>query len=187
MKSFVSIFLLLTGFCITDTSAQQLSQAEMEALSAEYAIKSFPMLKALYSIPNDAHFPEDIEKNIQWCEEHFAQRDFTTQRIKTETVPLLLAERKHEGAEKTVLIYLQLDGQPVAPSRWAQESPWKPALKQPTSEGGFEEIPWERISQYEDEWRIFVRAAADAKGPVGMFLASLDVIKDKGLSPNYNI
>ena len=159
----------------------------METLSAEYTIKSFPMLKALYSIPNDAHFPEDIEKNIQWCEEHFTQRDFTTQRINTETVPLLLAERIHEGAEKTVLIYLQLDGQPVDPSRWAQESPWKPALKQPTSDGGFEEIPWERIHEYQDEWRIFVRAAADAKGPVGMFLASLDVIKDKGLSPNYNI
>ncbi len=164
------------------TKAQNLDE-----LSAKYAKKSFPILRELLSIPNDAFYPEDIEKNVQWCEKAFGDRGFTTTRIQTRRMPLLLAERKHPGSEKTVLIYLQIDGQPVDSSRWDQASPWQPALKQPTAEGGWEEIEWKKIKKYEDDWRVFARAASDAKGPVAMFLAALDAMKSLKKQPNYDI
>ncbi|NRB62703.1 MAG: acetylornithine deacetylase, partial [Saprospiraceae bacterium] len=35
---------------------------------------SFEQLKELLAIPNDAHYPEDIARNVQWCEAHFSAR-----------------------------------------------------------------------------------------------------------------
>ncbi len=167
--------------------AQALRADQLSTLADAYARKSFPLLQELLSIPNDAFFPEDIEKNVQWCEQAFGTRGFKTTRIETPTVPLLLAERKHANAEKTVLIYLQIDGQPVDPSRWFQEDPFQPVLKAQNDRGEWEIIPWERIEDYDDEMRVFARAASDAKGPVAMFLAALDAARAEGITPNYNI
>ena len=159
---------------------------KLDALSRTHAQKSFPMLQELLSIPNDAFYPEHIEKNIVWCENAFNERRFLTQRLPTETVPLLLAERKHPQAKKTVLIYLQLDGQPVDSTRWFQESPYTPALKKKVAEE-WQEIPWDNIADYEDEWRVFARSSSDAKGPVAMFLTALDAIEAERIAPNFNI
>lgn len=145
------------------------------------------MLKALLSIPNDAFYPDDIEENVTWCESAFNKRGFTTSRINTETAPLLLAERRHKKAKKTVLIYLQIDGQPVDSTRWFQDSPYIPTLKKKNSNGEWEAIPWEKIANYEDDWRVFARSASDAKGPVSMFLAALDAAAEVKIRPNYNI
>jgi len=181
-KSLKAVLIILTLLVCQFSQAQ-----DLDKLADKYARKSFPILKEILSIPNDAFYPADIEKNVQWCEEKFGDRGFTTTRIETETVPLLLAERKHPGSEKTVLIYLQIDGQPVDSSRWFQASPWQPALKQPTANGDWEEIPWKSIKKYEDDWRVFARSASDAKGPVAMFLAALDALKSTKKEPNYNI
>ncbi|WP_343487884.1 M20/M25/M40 family metallo-hydrolase [Allomuricauda sp. d1] len=157
-----------------------------DAVLEQYTKASFPMLKELYSIPNDAFYLDDIEKNVQWCESSFSKRGFKTTRIVTKRAPLLLAERDY-GSKKTVLVYLQLDGQPVDSTRWFQEHPFKPALKKKNENGMWQEIPWESIENYEDDWRIFVRAASDAKGPVGMFLTALDITEAENITPNYNI
>ena len=163
------------------------SSKTLDELSSSYARKSFPMLKELLSIPNDAFYPEAIERNISWCEMAFGGRGFTTTRISTATVPLLLAERKHPKAKQTVLIYLQLDGQPVDSTRWFQASPYNPVLKKKEADGEWEEIPWEKIADYQDDWRVFARSASDAKGPVAMFLVALDATNSKKITPNYNI
>lgn len=169
------------------TEAQKLNQEKLQDLSAKYAKSSFPILKEILSIPNDAFYPEDIELNVKWCEKEFQQRNFTTTRIETSTVPLLLAERKVQKAKKTVLIYLQVDGQPVDTSRWFQENPYQPALKMQNDKGEWEEIPWGRIENYDDDWRVFARSTSDAKGPIAMFLAALDGTAEAKVSPNYNI
>lgn len=169
------------------TFAQKFDQAHLTTLSETYAKNSFKSLKELLSIPNDATYPTDIEKNIKWCEQAFNTRNFKTTRIETATVPLLLAERKSNKAKKTVLIYLQIDGQPVDTSRWFQESPYKPALKKQATNGNWEELPWSSIENYNDDWRIFARSASDAKGPAAMFLAALDAVADEKYEPNFNI
>lgn len=142
----------------------------------------------MLSLPNDAHFPQDIEKNVQWCEQAFAKRGFTTQRLNTPTVPLLLAERSVKNAPKTVLIYLQIDGQPVNPSQWQQESPWKPTLKEKDAAGNWNIIPYESLNEgFNPDWRIFARATSDAKGPAMAFLAALDAAQAIKVLPNYNM
>ncbi|MFM8758212.1 MAG: hypothetical protein ACKODS_01520, partial [Methylophilaceae bacterium] len=130
----------------------------------------------------------DIEKNVGWCENAFAKRGFTTKRLHTQTVPLLLAERNVKNAKKTVLSYLQIDRQPVDPSKWEQESPWKPTLKEKNAEGKWASIPFEKLqTELKRDWRIFVRSASDAKGPAMAFIASLDALAEIKREPNFNI
>lgn len=179
--------LLLFFISIASFSNLSAQNMDLDQISGQYAKRSFPILLELLSIPNDANYPQNIEKNVVWCEREFRKRDFGTTRIDTETVPLLLAERRHPGAEKTVLIYLQIDGQPVDGRFWNQSSPWEPTLKRKDANGDWETIPIQSITMYEDDWRIFARSASDAKGPVAMYLAALDAIKDQGINPNFNI
>ena len=184
MKKLLLLILLLPILA----QAQKITPEKLQSVSEKHAVQSFKHFYELLSLPNDAHFPEDIEKNVQWCEQAFSSRGFTTLRLKTETVPLLLAERKVKNAKKTVLIYLQIDGQPVNPSAWNQESPWKPTLKQKDSNGNWNAIAYEKLYEgYDREWRIFARATSDAKGPASAFLASLDALKELNVSPNFNI
>ncbi|MDT0607145.1 M20/M25/M40 family metallo-hydrolase [Croceitalea rosinachiae] len=168
-------------------NAQKLNQIQLDSLSKKYAKSSLPLLKELLSIPNDAFYAADIEKNIKWCESAFGKRGFTTTRIETETVPLLLAERNHKKATKTVLIYLQIDGQPVDSTRWFQKSAYTPALKKKNAKDDWEEVAWIDMKGFEDDWRVFARSASDAKGPVAMFLTALDATEELKISPNYNI
>jgi acetylornithine deacetylase/succinyl-diaminopimelate desuccinylase-like protein len=182
MKSLAYLLLLVS----TSLFAQK--EINTEQISEKNAIQSFKEFYEMLSIVNDAHFPADIEKNIQWCESAFAKRGLTTARLETPTVPLLLAERKVKKAKKTVLIYLQIDGQPVNPAQWDQESPWIPTLKEKDSEGVWKTIPYERLYEgYNPDWRIFARSTSDAKGPAMAFLASLDALKELKAEPNYNI
>lgn len=185
MKKF---FLLVCVLISVQLLAQKSKNSNLDKIAEQFAKKSFQEFYELHSLRNDAHFPNDIEKNVQWCENAFAKRGFTTQRLNTETVPLLLAERKVANAKKTVLIYLQIDGQPVDSAKWDQESPWKPTLKEKNTEGKWGALPFEKLQgELNRDWRIFVRSASDAKGPAMAYLASLDALKELKGEPNFNM
>ena len=180
-------FIILLAISVQG-SAQKISIEKLQSISEKHAVQSFKDFYDLLSLQNDAHFSDDIEKNVQWCEQAFTKRNFTTLRLKTETVPLLLAERKAKNATKTVLIYLQIDGQPVNPGAWNQESPWKPTLKAKDEHGNWNPIPYEKLYEgYDRDWRIFARATSDAKGPASAFIASLDALQELNASPNFNM
>jgi acetylornithine deacetylase/succinyl-diaminopimelate desuccinylase-like protein len=182
---------LVVALVLLLTASRAQKKPDLNAVAEKHAVASFKEFHALLSLPNDAHFPDDIEKNVQWCEAAFAKRGFTTKRLNTSTVPLLLAERnisKPTKATKTVLIYLQIDGQPVNPAQWNQESPWKPTLKEKDQKGNWQPLAYERLYEgYNPDWRIFARATSDAKGPAMAFLASLDALAELKQEPNYNI
>lgn len=178
--------LLILLFLVTNGGAQSEQNPDFLA----YAQQSLPRLKALLAIPNDAHYHDDIELNVQWCEREFGNRGFTTKRLNTPAVPLLLAEYESANPEaKTVLIYLQVDGQPVDPAHWFQESPYEAVLKKEAEQGGWEIIDWNKLmsSQPDPEWRIFARSTSDSKGAVNMFLTAIDMINEEGFRPNYHM
>jgi len=177
---------LLVSFLLASLGFSQ-SSKDLEMWAENATNKSFDMFYEILSIPNDANNLDDIELNVKWCEKNFAEKGFVTKRISTPKAPLLLAEKTFPKAKETVLIYLQIDGQPVDNSRWFQESPYIPVLKRQNSQGVWEIIDWNEIKNYKDDWRIFARSTSDAKGPVVMFLNAMDVLKEKELSPNFNI
>jgi len=184
MKKVLLLSITLLSFVVYGQK-KNINEAE---LIRKHAVASFRDLFDLLSIPNDAHFPADIEKNIQWCEQAFSKRGFTTTRLETSTVPLLLAELKVKKPVKTVLIYLQIDGQPVDSSKWFQPSPWTPTLKEKDDQGNWKIIDFQQLySMINPDWRIYARSASDAKGPAIAFLGSLDAMKEARFEPNYNI
>nr|WP_298926385.1 M20/M25/M40 family metallo-hydrolase [uncultured Allomuricauda sp.] len=185
MKSFLRhLLILLIPITIF---GQRYDQEKLEELAEKYTKQSFTELIDILSIPNDAIFPESLEANIQWCEKAFGNRNFKTTRIPTAVAPLLLAERKGKKGKKTVLVYLQIDGQPVDTTRWFQKSPYIPVFKEKEASGNWKTLENYDLNNYQDDWRIFARSASDAKGPVAMFLAALDAISEKNFEPNYNI
>lgn len=179
---------LLSLLMMGDLVAQNGNSSSLDELSLKFAKESWDTFYELLSLPNDAHFPDDIEKNIQWCEKAFLNRGFSTQRILTPELPLLFAERKHPGANKTLLVYLQLDGQPVHPASWFQDDPFQPVLKEKDTSGQWQIIPWSKLeTEYNPDWRIFARSASDAKGPALAFLKALDVMEHLNKQPNFNV
>lgn len=186
VKNKLSIAFLI---CVCFSSFSQVSKnLDLDALSLKYAKSSFAELHEFFSLPNDAYQPEQIEPNVKWCETAFAKRGFKTQRLETETVPLLLATKNHPKAKKTVLIYLQVDGQPVDTTKWHQPNPYVPALKQQDAEGVWNIIDWNNLKgDINRDWRIFSRSASDARGPDMMFLKAMDIINDLKVQPNFNI
>ena len=172
--------------------ASSISYGQTEGKFVDAGLKSIPLLKECLSIPNDAHFLDDIEKNVVWSESEFQKRGFQTKRLETEEAPLLLAEKRAKKTTqktRTVLIYLQVDGQPVDPSFWFQEDPYKAVLKERTEDGDWKIVPWDRLEDQEldHELRIFARSTADSKGAVVMFLTALDMLQDENLSPDFHM
>ena len=182
MKKF---YLLLT---IISTIGYSLS-AQSEDISSERLYSSLGELYDLLSLPNDAHFPEQVATNLAFMEEAFTKRNFSVRTLETATSPLLLATRNYPGNTHTALIYLQVDGQPVDPSFWNQEDPFIPTLKKSVSGlKAYEALPWESLKgEIDPEWRIFARSTADSKGAIVMFLTALDILEEKGETPVCNL
>ncbi len=181
----VALILLLSAF---SSFAQEIQDKDLDKLSLTYAKSSFEELIDFLSLPNDAHYPKDLKKNMQWCETAFSKRGFTTKKLTTSGVPLLLAEKKHENAKKTVLVYLQVDGQPVDTTKWFQKNPYKATLKELDENSNWNTISLDKLNgEINPDWRIFARSASDAKGPVIMFLKAMDISNDFKHQPNYNL
>lgn len=156
-------------------------------LTQKHVKQSYSLLNDLLSIPSNAHFPDHVAANVAWMDSAFENRGFKTTVLETGGPPLLLAERKVDPTAKTVLIYLQIDGQPVDPSKWNQPDPYIPVLKE-QKDGEWQIIDWSNLEgDLNPEWRVFARAASDAKGPVAMFLTALDILNAEGLTLTHNL
>ena len=183
------LFILVLALTILHQTAiaQNIDKAHS---SYPYAKNSLNTLKELLAIPNDANYPEDIEKNIQWVENKMQEYNFSTERLATETVPLLLLEKPIAGKnEKTVLFYFHIDGQPVDPEFWFQDDPYKAVLKMEKEAEGWVDIAWSKLEEetLDSEWRIFARSSSDDKSPFVMFLAVLEQMKQEGNTIPYNL
>lgn len=186
---FLVTLVLLAG-AVAPLQAQKLETSRIDALVEEQVQPALRNFFEYLGIPNDAHFPEDIRKIIAYMGQELRERGFETTELPTEGSPLLFAERDFDGAKKTVLVYLQSDGQPVDPMRWEQEDAFKPVLKEKTADGGWAEIDAERLfggEKHDSDWRIFARSASDSKGPNIQFLAALDAMESGGFTPDFNI
>jgi acetylornithine deacetylase/succinyl-diaminopimelate desuccinylase-like protein len=179
------------------TAAQHpLTPQQIAELTDAIAPEAFRLYGELLTLPNDARFPEDILRLSAWLEREFGRRGFAVQRLDMPGSDALLATRDAPGADRTVLIYLQADGQPVDPALWHQPSPWTPTLKERRAgavsvdgnPNDWQTLPWDRLYDRPDpEWRMFARAASDSKGPVAQFLTAITLLDRAGVRPGYNM
>src|SRR5258706_1590112 len=167
------------------------AQAPISAGTAQkLAQGTFHEYLELLSMPNDAINPPDIQKNTDWLEAAFKKRGFTTKQLENKGKPMLFAEwpAKKRGA-KTILFYMHMDGQPVVDKEWSQPSPWKPVVKIRNVEGKWEIVDTELLfaEKLHPDLRVFARASSDDKGPIMMFLAAFDGLKQAKQDPAFNV
>ena len=180
---FCVTFFLFTNFLV----AQKLSAEKIRTLVDEKKVDAIFDLMSFLELPNDGHFPDQVEKNLNYCTTLFHDLNFKTQVISTEGAPLLFAEKIYHKNAKTILFYLQIDGQPVASEKWDQPNPFLPTLK--THKNG----KWEMLassqlnSSYQPDWRIFARSASDSKGPAMSFISALQILQKEKIKPQFNI
>ena len=172
----------------TAGGAEPLSAEKIRQMVNTNVEPAVSLYREFLGFPNDAQSPADIERLIGWMEGAFAERGFETRRVSTAGSPALYAGRHVDYVKKTLLVYLQADGQPVDPDAWDQASPFLAVLKEQDNNGRWAEIPWERMELGIDlDWRVFARSASDSKGPMTQFMMAIELLDDMGFMPDYNL
>lgn len=192
MKQF-KIFILLM-FCMTMSAhaENQLSPDQIRGEVERIKLTALDTFKEYLALPNDGHMHDDIELLSQWVENAFESRGFTLSRLANPTNPLIYAKRMVPGATKTMLVYLQADGQPVDPTAWFQDNPYGAVLRASDTNtwenGKWRDIPWDALKgDINPDWRIYARSASDSKGPNIQFLTALDVLENLGVTTDFNL
>ncbi len=180
----IATVLLVTGAA----RAEPASTDDMRRAVDNNIDSAVMLYRSFLALPNDALHPDDIDALVTWLEGAFGERGFQTQRIPTSGNPALFAERRHEAASATVLVYLQADGQPVDPSAWAQSDPFVPVLKARDEQGNWQQIPWQALDErFDPDWRVFARSASDSKGPMTQFMVAVELLDKLDAAPPYNL
>ena len=192
MKKILLSFVLIFGFSFSASAENQLSPDEIRAEVERIKLTALDTFKDYLALPNDGHMADDIAVLSNWVEIEFEKRGFTLSRLATAENPLIYAKRMVPGAERTVLVYLQADGQPVDPSAWFQPNPYGAVLRHSDTntweKGKWNDIAWDSLKgNINPDWRIYARSASDSKGPNTQFLMALDVLKNLGITTDFNL
>lgn len=129
------------------------------------------------SIPNVASDSVNIRRNAAMLIEIMNRRGIQARLLEGKGPPAIFGELKTPGATRTIGFYAHYDGQPVEPSKWAND-PFKPALRDKTIESGGQVIPLPKPGEKLDpESRLYARSASDDKAPIIAMMAALDALK----------
>jgi acetylornithine deacetylase/succinyl-diaminopimelate desuccinylase-like protein len=178
MRNFLLVFLLLSG---------TLALGQEDAVFTAQVRHTIDELVDFVALPNDALEPSDIERNLRWLTAKFSERGFNTSILPTEGQPLFFAALPLKEEKPTLLFYMHFDGQSVDPSKWDQPDPYKAVLKAPRN-GGWETLPFSALNDsIPAHWRLYGRSTSDDKGPIVMFLNTLDLLRKTGEELAYNV
>ena len=178
----ILVFLFIAGHLIS--FGQAYTSKELSDAATLQLPKAVTELRQFLSIKNDGHYPDQVQQNLEWCLEALKKRKFESKILLSANIPHLFAQRIYNPKLPAVLVYMQIDGQPVDPGNWQQKDPFEAVLKQKVNDR-WESIDWNE--QYLPDTRIFARSASDSKGPAMAFLSSLDILDSKGIKPKFNI
>ena len=182
MKRTLAVLLTLA----TPTAAQELRQ-EIETYVDEHQKPILTELWQALSIPAVAADRENARRKASFLLERFRERGFDADFLETEGNPLVWAERRTPGAERTLLLYAHYDGQPVDPSRWEQDDPFRPVLRDAKLGDNDRVLDFDAQSRFDDDWRIYARSASDDTAPIIAILAATDALAAAGVEPSSNI
>ena len=181
---FLRLSLFLCFIAYGNIFAQLTTAAEIEAASTEQFPAALEQLRAFVGIPNDGHYPEQIRANIEWVRPRLEDLGLEIKEVVVNGVPFLFAERTYHPGRKTVLFYLQIDGQPVDAGAWDQPDPFVAVLKARNKAGKWKEVS---AAGFDPEARLFGRSTSDSKGPALSLLNAFAVLNRAGRTPAYNV
>ncbi|NHF60743.1 M20/M25/M40 family metallo-hydrolase [Flavobacteriaceae bacterium TP-CH-4] len=174
------LFLLLIFTCCP-SSAQEPGQLKSQVRH------SIDELREFVAIPNDALEHADINLNLNWLTKKFNDRGFNSSVLPTDGESLFFAALPMDDSKPTILFYMHFDGQSVDPTKWNQPNPYQVVLKSKEGENwkthDFEEL----ADDIDYDWRLFGRSTSDDKGPIVMFLNTIDLLKKTGVDLPFNV
>ena len=150
-------------------------------------------LSEFLSIPNIASDTANIQKNAGHLVEMLEARGIETHLLPiTGRGPVVFGKLITPEAKRTVIFYAHYDGQPVDPAAWTDGKPFEPVLRDAAIEAGGKRIPFpensaKRRAVYNDDWRIYARAASDDKSPIVALLAAIDGLRAKKIPLGVNL
>lgn len=205
MRFFLIHFILLITITSTLSHAQPMhqenspSEQEIRALVREYRTQHQHAIIDGYidllSLPNHSYNSEDILRNADFIVDLMEKRDIKTKVYdgghENPKNPVIYGERIVPNAERTLLFYAHYDGQRVIPERWTDSTPFSPVLRPGKLEAGTSEpkpiqFP-DKMTPYEDDWRIYARSASDDKAPFIAILTAIDALIDGGIELNNSV
>ncbi|MFX0558151.1 M20/M25/M40 family metallo-hydrolase [Maribacter sp. CXY002] len=187
MKKYKLILINTLLILTFNSKAQSLSKKYITEATEEKFVESISNLQQFLRLKNDGNYPDQILRNKHWCDSVFTQLNFKTTTIETNGAPLLFAEKMYHKKAKSILFYLQIDGQPVDTTAWLQANPFEPVLKE-KKDGVWQSISFENIhKKINPDWRIFARSASDSKGPAMSLISALQILQSKKIKPAFNI
>ncbi|GAB5475923.1 MAG: M20/M25/M40 family metallo-hydrolase [Maribacter sp.] len=175
------IFLLALCLAAFSASSQEDAQLKRQVRQAINEIRSF------VKIPNDALDHADINRNLTWLEKTFNARGFNSSILATEGESLFFASLPMVDSKPTILFYMHLDGQSVDPSKWNQPDPYEVVLKSPEGDNWKNQAFEDLNEDIDYDWRLFGRSTSDDKGPIVMFLNTIDLLNENEVEIPFNI
>ena len=160
-------------------SAQPPTIAKVRDWRAQHEKQILRELYDFVAIPNVATDAANIRRNAEALTRMFERRRFAPEVLPTAGAsPLVVAERRLPGARRTITFYFHYDGQPVNPSEWIYEPPFKPVIVAEHSDS--EQGRTITLDTWRDaidpQWRIYGRSTSDDKSPIVAFLAAIEAL-----------
>lgn len=150
---------------------------------AEHERKIVGELAEFAAIPCLASDLPNIERNAAAIRAMCEARGLSVQLLRREKVPpIVVADLRTPGAEKTIAFYAHYDGQPVDVARWKSD-PWKPVMR----DADGRDVDWRNAKALDPEWRLYARAVSDDKAPIIAMLAALDALRAANIKPAFNL
>ena len=166
--------------------AQELRQA-VESYVDGHQKEILTDLMAALAIPDVAADTVNIRRKAEFLHAELAQRGLVSEILETGGNPLVFGNLSVQGARRTLLLYCHYDGQPVDPTKWQQDDPFQPLLRDSKLSAGSKVVDFGAIESFQDDWRIYARSASDDTAPIIGILAALDALTASGIGLTSNI
>lgn len=181
------ILFLLSVLQVWTLQAQKVGSKEIERLVDAQFESSVNTLRNFLTYPNNGRNSEDINLNVEWCQDRFLSLGFETQVIESDGIKHVYAQREVQKGAPFLLFYMQIDGQPVDTAEWNQKSPYQAVLKSCVG-ADCQIIDWKSMNgKWDPDWKIFARSASDSKGPALAFMEALLILKNNKIDPMFNM
>lgn len=182
-----TLVLLLCGTAAALAAAPDETMTRVRAWRVEHEKQILLELFDFLSIPNVASNAADIQRNADALLRMFEQHRFAPEAIPTGGSPLVVAERRLPSARRILTFYFHYDGQPVEPSEWTYEAPFRPVIVAAHEPAGRTITLASWKDTIDPEWRVYGRSASDDKSPIIAFLSAIEALDASNVALTSNI
>ncbi len=181
------LVLFLAGSAAAVQNGPSALRTEVESYVQANQEKIVSELVDIVSVPSVAADVDNIRRKADALRVMLTERGFSAELLETDGNPLVYGELSVPNADRTLLLYCHYDGQPVDPSRWNQDDPFQPVLREGRTEDGAREIDLADVDRFEPDWRLYARSAADDTSPIVAILTALDALRSMDVEPTSNV